>query len=94
MWKIVTRTSGRYGCRLDLSEFDVEPSPRVQDVPFDRVVLAAEKKRFRQSKGVSNSRLSVIAIRPLATATPQTTTIPELDSGGAPDSMREYSYFS
>jgi hypothetical protein len=70
MWKNVTRASGRYDCRLDWCAFNVEPLPLAQDVPFDRVAPAAEKKRFRHSRSVSISK--VLGVRSCLQAKDQT----------------------
>src|SRR5580658_2867368 len=78
MWNNVTRASGRYDCRLDWSGISVEPLPQVQDVPFDRAVPAAEKKRFRHCKCVSISKTLSVRSRPAVS--PETRPNPNMDS--------------
>jgi hypothetical protein len=87
MWKKVTRASGRYDCRLDWCGVNVEPLPQVQDVPFDRVASAAEKKRFRHSKGVSIPK--VLGVRSCLQPKDQT----ECEDGFVPEVKNEPKLF-
>jgi len=72
MWKNLTRASGRYDCRLDWSDVNVEPLPQVQDVPFDRAAPAAENKRFRQGTCVSISKMLNVRSGPVFSPKKQT----------------------
>src|SRR5277367_3313163 len=56
------RASRRHDGRLNWSGSNVEPLPQGQDVPFNRVVPAAEKERFRQSTSVFIPRVEENAV--------------------------------
>jgi hypothetical protein len=93
MWKNVARASERYGCSLDWSGFNLEPTPSARDAPFGREVLDADKKKVRQSKSVSTSRPLAATFRFDSASSQDTTLNPKKGSFRESAASRKFSFF-